>query len=1702
MDDLVFGIGFDVEGGGEEAIRDWRKLQKRLQGEINRSVLDVKIDLDGKAVSDEIVKIRAEMNRLAKEFDKMPLTQKFDFDMDGSIVGFTEATEKLISRYNKLLIVSETYGKNITQYSRDAKRQLEQELKATERLNKEKDKMLKKAGMDAATSKETSEYSRQIQLLRTKVQILNGEERSLNQINAKLQIQKERLKGLNIDSQKFTQVNAEVQRLTKKLQEVQSRISGINRASNQSAIAQNAERANRAYARQLTYVERLIERATVYGAIFAAGRFVSRIREVTAEFELQRVSLAAMLQSAEQADTLFQKTVQAAIQSPFEIKDLIAYTKQLAAYGVQYDKLFDTTQRLADIAAGLGADFGRLALAYGQIRARGFLAGTELKQLTELGLAFPEMLAEELTKVRGMAISVSDVFDMISKREITFGDVENVFEKLTSDGGRFYNMQQKQAATLAGQWSNLQDVISTVFNDIGQENYEIIAGMIGAVKSGIQDWRDWAAVLESVIVLWGTYKVLNASILTTEKALSVVQAGRLAITKQQSTLSARLLKHLIGETAAKKVNTAVTRAHTAALIRQSVATNVLEKSVWRLWAALLANPYAAIAAVIGGVAVALYQFNRNAQDATVKIERLNETVGQLKQTTVVANMIDSYEKLRDKANKTNVEMEQMKRLSEDLSKQFPMAAEGVDEMTNSLIINTEKAREYNNKLKDILTRDKEENVQSLTEQRTEIQKEIDKLIAEYDRYASFLDEGDGYWARGRKMAAEHEMPILAKQIKGLLKDLEEIDSALKGLNEKPSPSGTESPLNAWQKVFEATGKYDKEVLQNLSTLPKALEDVASKYKDAAKQVETYNKAVKSKQTSEEEKKNIQGFLDTLTKDKQVYYDLLKRYDALNLLEEGKGAKNAAKERLDRLKDEVKLVQDIYKRYKEYNKYMNSAEAQTKTQDVFKKAIEELSFGAAYTPGQLTEILNKYKDEIESLDPTEGIKLTFTIDDVTFSEVERRLKEGLDKVKMRIEQQQRRDSFLQSIIGATGNVTLANTLAESLFGSAQDLAESYKEQVRIAFGGASMSKSLSDSVEKALSGAKIDYKALQSLIPDLPKAFQQAASGIVSEGLNLDIDEILDLTKGLAKYKTYEQRKTEIKLKGEEERAKIAKQFGDSEAGQQYMAASLKSEEEAIKDVNVEMFKSSEDYIKVFSNLERASTASIRRMIAELKKFLAANQAAMSSQEIKDFMQAWENLENELTTRNPFGSIIASLKEWQRINKDISLTDEEREEALRGVSADMRTAIGQIGQYGAQIQELTGGVRDIMEMFGASDEVMDYFDGITTGLNEVAGASQDVLNSALSFATGDIFGGILNLANGAVKLFKGLVSIFSVGRIAKSNKEIRKQQELLEQLQDTYKRLEKDAEKVLGTDLIENYNERYANLMRQASAAWAKAEAEKNKGLVKDKKKVEQYMDEYEQLLEEARDLNENFVEELFGLNLSGYAKQLASIWLEARLAGENTFNALRQNWKETMRDMIANTLLAQAVQRMLEPVFEYLDSLKYDSGLLNDPAWWAELDRLMTGTLGETDKVLEGLMQMFEKYGINIGGKADELQGIAKDVATASEESILGLAAGINTQNYYISYVPSIKEDTSMIVTLLRGGALSGISQQGIDVAATLQLQNSYLSNLPNISKNTADTVQECKRMVVLMQGMYDRMNQVIKPAGSPTGSHTVKISY
>lgn len=248
--------------------------------------------------------------------------------------------------------------------------------------------------------------------------------------------------------------------------------------------------------------------ASAYSVV-ALKNFMQKVVEIGGELEKQKLAMNAILGNEGFANTITSQINSLAVKSPFGVMELNQYAKQLTAFQIPYNELYDTMKRMADVSAAVGVDMGRIILAYGQVRAAKFLKGTELRQFTEANIPMIDMLARRFTKLKGEMISAGDVMDMISKKEVSFEDVKAVLWELTGEGGRFYNMQEVLSESVQAKWKNLSDAIDLMFADIAKSTSGLLKGLAEILTDLTSKWKTIASVITAAAIAFGSIKVVS-----------------------------------------------------------------------------------------------------------------------------------------------------------------------------------------------------------------------------------------------------------------------------------------------------------------------------------------------------------------------------------------------------------------------------------------------------------------------------------------------------------------------------------------------------------------------------------------------------------------------------------------------------------------------------------------------------------------------------------------------------------------------------------------------------------------------------------------------------------------------------------------------------------------------------------------------------------------------------------------------------------------------------------------------------------------------------------------------------------------------------------------------------------------------------------------------------------------------------------------
>ncbi len=453
-------------------------------------------------------------------------------------------------------------------------------------------------------------------------------------------------------------------------------------AANDTAL-KSTEKLKTSQSKMLDITGQLARQAALVFSVSQLKGYYTKLVQVRGEFELQQKSLQAIMQDKYQADKVWSQIVDLSVRSPFRLSELTTYTKQLAAYRIENEKIFETTTMLADISAGLGVDMQRLILAYGQVKAANYLRGQELRQFSEAGINILGELSDYFSELEGRAISTADVFEMVSKRMVTFGDVEVVFERLTEAGGIFYNMQEIQAETLVGKMSNLGDAIDIMLNKIGQSNEDALKGGIDAVRYLVENYETLLTVLKSLA--WG-FVAYTAQCILAAKANAYFAKTGINITVALKTMPSLLTK--IG-TAFKSLTAAMANNPiTIAAIAISAAIG------------LIVNRFKSMeeASEFYDTLTNQVQDNQKAfEKSATSIEKNNKAIEEFNNAqNNLTKGTEEYAEAEEKANKARNEQDI---LLEKLKKDHPTIASNLKVQENGVVDLTTAQENFNEQLR-------------------------------------------------------------------------------------------------------------------------------------------------------------------------------------------------------------------------------------------------------------------------------------------------------------------------------------------------------------------------------------------------------------------------------------------------------------------------------------------------------------------------------------------------------------------------------------------------------------------------------------------------------------------------------------------------------------------------------------------------------------------------------------------------------------------------------------------------------------------------------------------------------------------------------------------------------------------------------------------------------------------------------------------
>lgn len=221
----------------------------------------------------------------------------------------------------------------------------------------------------------------------------------------------------------------------------------------------------------------LIGLATAGAGITGIGM---KIQQLGAGLEMTRMSFQTMLGDAEKGNAMLAKLNEFANFTPFSNEEIIQSGKTLLAFGVPAGNIEGLLKRLGDASAGSGKKIAELAPIFGKVFAKGRADTEALNMMTDASIPIVAALGEVYGK------DAAQIYKMAETGQITAGDIDKAFTKMTSSGGIFANMMEKQSQTSLGLWSTITGQISAAAMNIG----ESLQPLIQEVLTVLQGWSE------------------------------------------------------------------------------------------------------------------------------------------------------------------------------------------------------------------------------------------------------------------------------------------------------------------------------------------------------------------------------------------------------------------------------------------------------------------------------------------------------------------------------------------------------------------------------------------------------------------------------------------------------------------------------------------------------------------------------------------------------------------------------------------------------------------------------------------------------------------------------------------------------------------------------------------------------------------------------------------------------------------------------------------------------------------------------------------------------------------------------------------------------------------------------------------------------------------------------------------------------------
>lgn len=1511
-------------------------------------------------------------------------------------------------------------------------------------------------------------------------------EKAMAMGNKSIQERTEKLKALQIVQRNLSTDDAEYAMKLRNVNKAMEDLKKQNAEALSSGI--QLQKANNSLAESF---KNLGKRVLFYTGLGALTGFVKSLMDVRGQYELLERSIGAVLGDFEKGSQIFREQQELALKSPFTVLDLAGATKQLAAYNFEAEELVDVSRRMADISAALGVPMERLTYNLGQIRAQTVLTARDARDFANAGLSITTELAKMYTEQEERIVSVGDVMDRMSNKMVSFTDVMKVLNRYTDEGGMFYDFQAKQAETLAGQLSNLTDAYDFMLNEIGKENQGMLTGSISLVRSLFENWRSVANILTVVATALGVYKTAQIAVATVQLAANMnlrkyseylviarkALRDKAAATKLAEASTQNLNKTLL---AVAKNPYAVIIAGLAALgvaIYQAY-TNATKfrKELESITAGGLINAQQ-MTSDFDALVKKLNESEKGSRNFSDALKEINNTYG-----SYLPNMLTEINYASELAKNYNKVVDAIynKAKSQALEKSYQVITEKYSEQQQDAIANIiEKMTEGGiSKV----------NAQEITRN---FVASLDKGLSKGETYMARFYSISKKYLGGSTAEMEKLNPVvqslfgssgsidkLGKAITEQKKAIQEVREASDIISNRPTYSSVIEGqaidnINEKYKKLEQNQKNEKLRLIELQAAYKKLGNTYM-YDQITEQLQKYNVELKDWQKNVnsivqkagggagagfaiKQDEDIWSYIDRLKKEyrsltaqqeeiskgltaspeeKEYVANRLKVArqiaSALNLdLSTQKEMNKAKKEEMDLLKQQIKLVDDIQKKFLQLVKDTgNITYATEKVKDAYQNLFDNAFKGISvdindlitFDKGSAPKFYNKIAETLKSPEAKQlvagkkaqseieysisinsasvalakrkiegmfqGYELEldiegagqfgslfaglFEYDPVSLEQLEVDVNATLNSLREKVSSFQKEQQKLQDLINQNPNDTRVDSWKSSLNTSVQNESDASKAIEDIQ-------KRLSDTIKQA---ALDDFKNFQS-IADKYAEMEDKIAEVERKRLEDQAsisNRVTDATSDLAKLELQLSvtESPDVRAEIESEIEEI-QNFINEKAPKLSLAVDTGAEQEKTKIAFEEWKNTSNAWEKSFQDLNAISTVSLNNMIDEIERFAVANRANMPINEYKELMARIKALKTEVNSRNPFALLADQV--------------ENLKDNFKGLDGSFESTVEYVSQLGMSVSS----IGNIFEQMGFSEGVSDT---ISTIGEAIQGASQAAQGIA-QIAGGDILGGTINTLGG---IWQGVSAIFNAGN-KKITREVEKSERRVKQLENAYKNLERAVDKSMGKAEISAQKAAIANQKAQLAEVQRQLQLEKSrKKKNRDQDKIIELEGQVTDLQNAIDDATTNIVNTLLGTDVKSAAESFADSWISAWKEGADTMENLEESFDDLITNMIVKSLASTIVGERLKSMFAMVKRFTEENsaggvGITTEEAKQiADLGKELIPLINEDLKNLMG--QLGIEFGSGVKDAA--LSSLQKGISSVTEETAGAIEAYLN----------------------------------------------------------------------------------------------------